>query len=110
MNGTVTIAPQVLTSMISHAALEVPGVVRMGTVPARYVADRLRSSQTQNGVIVRMDGSVSADIFLVAQREVNLLDLGSEVQSAVANVILELVGLPVHEINVVIQDVQPGGK
>lgn len=105
MNGSVTIAPQVLISMISHTALDVPGVSRMGTVPARHMADRLRGSYGHAGVVVRVDGSVQADIYLVAQHDVNLLDLGGEVQAAVTNALQELVGLPVQEINIVVQDV-----
>lgn len=108
MNGTVTIAPQVLCEMIAHAAVDVPGVARMGTVPARHVANRLRGSQVQGGVVVRVDGSVHAEVYLIAQPDVNLLDLGSEVQQAVANVVTDLVGLPVHEINIVVQDVAQG--
>ncbi len=109
MNGSVTIAPQVLNGMISHTALDVPGVARMGAVPAKHVAERLRGAQAHNGVLVHMDGSVSADVFLVAQYDVNLLDLGTEVQAAVANVLQELAGLPVGNINIVIQDVEAGG-
>lgn len=109
MNGSVTIAPQVLNGMISHTALDVPGVARMGTVPAKHVAERLRGSQVHNGVVVQLEGSVRADVYLVAQSDVNLLDLGTEVQAAVANVLQELAGLAVREINVVIQDVEAGG-
>lgn len=108
MNGSVTIAPHVLSSMIGHMTLEVPGVARMGTVPARHVAGRLRGAYGHNGVVVRVDGSVQADVYLVAQHDVNLLDLGSEVQAAVTNALLELVGLPVHEVNIVVQDVETG--
>lgn len=106
MNGSVTIAPHVLTSLIGHAAQEVPGIARMGIVPAKHVGDRLRGSQAQNGVLVRVEGNVHADVYVVAQHDVNLLDLGSDVQAAVTNALVELVGLPVAEVNVVIQDVE----
>ena len=104
--GTVTIAPHALTSMISRTALEIPGVARMAAVPPWRVGQLLTGSQTRDGVIVRVGDSVSADLFLVAQHDVNLLDLGTEVQAAVANAISEMVGMPVHEVNVYIQDVE----
>ncbi len=105
-DGTVTIAPHALTSIISRTALEIPGVARMAAVPPRRVGQVLTGSQTRDGVIVRVGETVSADLFLVAQHDVNLLDLGTEVQAAVANAIREMVGMPVHEVNVYIQDVE----
>ncbi len=109
MNGSVTISPQVLTDIIIHTTLEVPGVARMGTVPAKHVAERLRGSASDHGVVIRVDGSVQADLYLVAQYDVNLLDLGTEVQSAVVKALSELVGLPVQEVNIVIQEVEATG-
>lgn len=104
--GRVTIAPHALTGMISRTVLEIPGVARMAAVPPRRVSQMLTGSQARDGVIVRVGTSVSADLFLVAQHDVNLLDLGTEVQAAVSNAIQEMVGMPVHEVNVYIQDVE----
>ena len=105
-DGTVTIAPPALTSIISRTALEIPGVSRMGMVPPRRVGELLKGSQSRDGVLVRVTDTVSADLYLVAQHDVNLLDLGTEVQAAVANAIREMVGMPVREVNVYIQDVE----
>jgi uncharacterized alkaline shock family protein YloU len=105
-HGSVTIAPQALTSIISRTALEIPGVARMGTIPPRRVGELLTGGQSRDGVLVRVSTTVSAELFLVAHHDVNLLDLGTEVQAAVANALREMVGMPVHEINVYIQDVE----
>ena len=105
-DGTVTIAAHALTSIISRTALDIPGVARMGTVPPRQVGKLLTGSQSRDGVIVRVSTTVSADLYLVAQHDVNLLDLGTEVQAAVGNAVREMVGMPVHEINVYVQDVE----
>jgi uncharacterized alkaline shock family protein YloU len=105
-DGTVTIAPHALTSIISRTALEIPGVARMGTVPSWRVGELLMGSQARDGVLVRVGATVSSDLYLVAHTDVNLLDLGTEVQAAVANAIREMVGMPVHEVNVYIQDVE----
>ncbi len=104
--GTVTIAPQALTGIITQAALEIPGVDRMGIVPPRRVGERLKGGQSRDGVLVRVTNTVSVDLYLVAHHDVNLLDLGTEVQAAVTNAIREMVGLPVQEVNVYIQDVE----
>ena len=83
-----------------------PGVARMGTVPPRRVGELLTGSQSRDGVLVRVSTTVSADLYLIAQHDVNLFDLGIEVQAAVGNAIREMVGMPVHEVNVYIQDVE----
>ena len=105
-DGTVTIAPHALTAIISRTALEIPGVARMAAVPPRRVGQLLTGSQSRDGVVVRVGNAVSADLYLVAHHDVNLLDLGTEVQAAVANAIREMVGMPVREVNVYIQDVE----
>ncbi len=105
-DGTVTIAAHVLADIISRTALEIPGVARMALAPARQVGKLLTGSQSRDGVIVRVSSTVSCDLYLVAQHDVNLLDLGTEVQAAVGNAIREMVGMPVHEVNVYIQDVE----
>jgi uncharacterized alkaline shock family protein YloU len=104
--GTVTISPHALTTIVSRTTLDVPGVARLGSVPPRRVGERLISGQSRDGVLVRVNDGVSADLFLVAHHDVNLLDLGTEVQAAVANAIREMVGMTVHEVNVYIQDVE----
>lgn len=104
--GTVTIAPHALISIISRTALEIPGVAHMGTVPPSRVGKLLTGSQSREGVLVRVANSVAADLYLVVHHDINLLDLGTEVQAAVANAIREMVGLPVNEVNVYIQDVE----
>jgi len=78
----------------------------MGNVPPRRVGTMLTGSQSRDGVLVRVAKAVSADLYLIAQHDVNLLDLGTEVQAAVANAIREMVGMPVDEVNVYIQDVE----
>ena len=105
-DGTVTIAPHALTSILSRTALEIPGVARMAMVPPSRVGGLLKGSYARDGVLVRVGRTVSADLYLVAQHDVNLLDLGTEVQAAVANAIREMVGMPVDEVNVYIQDVE----
>ena len=99
--GNVTMAPNVLVSIVLMALREVPGIARLGSVP------RARASTRGEGVALRVDGSgVSADCYVVAKPDTNLLDLGMATQATVAAVIRELAGMTVHEVNVYIQDVE----
>jgi uncharacterized alkaline shock family protein YloU len=105
-SGTVTMSPLALISIISRTVQDVPGVVRMGTVPPSRVGQLLTGSQTREGVLVRVDGAVSADIYVVALNDARLLDVGEQVQAAVSHAIREMVGMDVREVNVYIQDVE----
>lgn len=105
-NGTVTMSPIALIGIISRTAQDVQGVVRMGTVPPSRVGQLFTGSQTRDGVLVRVEGAVSADVYLVAQSDANLLDVGQRVQEAIAHAIREMVGMDVREVNVYIQDVE----
>jgi uncharacterized alkaline shock family protein YloU len=101
--GSVTVAPNVLMRLIDLALREVPGIARLGTIP------RARSGLrgAGNSVALRMDADgVSADCYLIARPDTNLLELGITVQATVAAVIQELAGMAVCEVNVYIQDVE----
>ena len=108
-NGTVTMAPTALIGIISRTAQDVQGVARMGAVPPSRVGQVLTGSHTREGVLVRVqEGSVSADVYLIAENEAQLLEIGERVQAAIAHAIREMVGMDVREVNVYIQDVEAG--
>jgi len=105
--GAVRIAPQVLTTIAQLTTLAVPGVVQMsGDVPGGL--DRwLRGQGHRDGVrIAVVDDAVSVDVYVVAEKNVNLYDLGQEIQSAVARAIKDIVGMPVLSVTVHIEDVR----
>ena len=104
--GSVIVAPNVLIRLLSFAIREVPGVARLGSAPRARAGLRGVSGVgvvTQGGA----DG-VSADCYVIAQAETNLLELGTAVQATVAAVIQELAGMAVREVNIYIQDVEAG--
>lgn len=107
--GTVSVAPQVLTELISITARQVPGVARLGQVPPWSARYHRRTGASDTGVRVQIvNSSVVADCYLIAAPDTNLLELGIAVQATVATAIRELVGLAVREVNVYIQDVEVG--
>ena len=108
-SGYVTIAPQVLTTVISQTARAVPGVARLGTVPRPYLGNRIVPSGGEHGVSVQIvANAVRVHCYLVATPDTNLLELGMAVQATVAAAIRELVGMTVDEVNVYVQDVEVG--
>jgi uncharacterized alkaline shock family protein YloU len=103
--GSVIVAPDVLIRLVSLALREVPGVVRLGSVPRARAG--LRGGRSGVVAQVAADG-VSVDCYLIAEAGTNLLELGTTVQATVAAVIQELVGMLIREVNVYIQDVEAG--
>jgi len=111
--GTVTIAPDVLSTIVSLTAQEVPGVARLGSVPGQQRVGTMLGSSTANadGVAVRVvEDTVVADCYIIAKPDLNLLQLGEQVQAAISQALNEMVGMPVRAVNVYVQDVeQPHG-
>ena len=59
------------------------------------------------------DDQVAVDVYLVARRDVDLLQMGRQLQSDVTRAIEDIVGMDVREVNVHIEDVAtelPQGK
>lgn len=108
--GTVTIAPDVLSTIVSLTAQEVPGVARLGMVPGQQRVGTMLGSGAANadGVAVRVvEDAVIADCYIIAQPDLNLLQLGEQVQTAISAALNEMVGMPVRAVNVYVQDVEP---
>jgi uncharacterized alkaline shock family protein YloU len=100
--GRVTIAHRVLLAIARLTALSVPGVVRM--CPAG-VSGMLRRG-ANDGVLAVVDGqSVNVELFIVADANTNLRQVGQQIQVQVARAIRDMVGMDAGAINVHIQDV-----
>ena len=103
--GVVRVARQVLSTIVINAALQTPGVVRMahaGIPRARLIGKEIPKS----GVALTIkDDTVSADLYIVVESGVNIVEVGAAVQEEVASAIEEMIGMQVREVNVYIQDV-----
>jgi uncharacterized alkaline shock family protein YloU len=110
--GTVRIAPSVLAMIANLTTLETPGIARMGVGSNLHPAGGgLRTlSRGQQGAsdgvrLVVLDGAVHVDVAVVARSGHSLRQLGKTVQQAVADALHLMVGMPVAEVNVFIEDV-----
>ncbi len=105
-SGLVMISPQVLTTIARQATLNVPGVVSMS--PGISFNRLLRRGKGREGIRVAVEeGTVSIDLFIIVEPQVNMFRLGQEIQREVTRAIQDLVGMPVREVNVHIEDVIP---
>lgn len=103
--GVVRIAPQVLSTIVTNTALEIPGVVRMARSSDQWTRWLGREIPRQGVSLTVKDNTVSADLYLVVESGANILNVGSAVQEEVASALEHMVGMQVHEVNVYIQDV-----
>ncbi|MCJ7619750.1 MAG: Asp23/Gls24 family envelope stress response protein [Anaerolineae bacterium] len=108
--GTVTIAPQVLLTIARLTALSIPGVASMSSSFTRNVGRLLRRQSLGEGIRMRVeDDVVYLDLHIVVEPNVNLLELGRDIQQETARAINDMLGMHVGEVNVHIDDVIAAG-
>jgi uncharacterized alkaline shock family protein YloU len=103
--GKVTIAPNVLVTIVQKTATSVPGVANLcENIPG--VKRLLGLHTVGEGVEVSvLDDEVSVDVYLMAKRNVDLLQMGRQLQYQVTRAIKDIVGMEVRDVNVHIEDV-----
>jgi len=104
--GTVKISPGVLGTVAQLTTLGVDGVACMATGPMASVSRLLSSKGGAEGVRVEVsDESVAVELYIVVNSGINMLALGRKIQEKVTRAIVDMVGMPVREVNVHIQNV-----
>ncbi|MCC6147241.1 MAG: Asp23/Gls24 family envelope stress response protein [Anaerolineaceae bacterium] len=102
--GKTTIEPDVLVAIARLAALNVPGVNRLTTIPG--TVDRLFQRGATEGVHITLENNVvSADLYVILNREVNVRDVSRSIQAQVARAISEMVGMEVGRIDIHVEDI-----
>jgi uncharacterized alkaline shock family protein YloU len=104
--GTVRVAPEVLATIAALTAQSVPGVVRLEGGFAGEVGKLIRRGRSLHGVKVTVVGSeVWVELHLIVKPDVSMYQTGREVQQSVAQALETMVGMPVHAVDVYIEDV-----
>jgi uncharacterized alkaline shock family protein YloU len=104
--GKVTIAPNVLVTIVQERANSVPGVAQL-CVNVPGVKRLLGLPTAGRGVGANIeDGQVVVDVYLVAKRDVDLLRMGRQLQQEITRDMEDIVGMQVREVNVHIEDVE----
>jgi uncharacterized alkaline shock family protein YloU len=104
--GKTTVAIEVLETIARLSALQVPGVSRMNPAPARSVKGILKRSLAADGVIIEVkDDLVYANLYVVLENDVNLREIGRQIQTEVARAITEMVGMQVGRIDIHIEEI-----
>jgi uncharacterized alkaline shock family protein YloU len=105
--GSVRVAPSVLASIASLTATSIPGVARMESDLVSGVTRLIGRDQQTSGVKVQIkDGSVQVDLHVVVKSGFSMLEVGTRVQQEVGEALTRMVGMPVSEVNVYVEDVE----
>ena len=104
--GKTTISIDVILTITRLTTLDVPGVHRMSQVPSRRFRTMLLHRQEEDGLHVEVvDDIVYTDIYVVLESDVNIREVGRNIQSAVARAITDMIGMQVGVINVHVEDI-----
>lgn len=103
--GKVTIAPNVLTTIVRLTTLEQRGVRALAAFPPK-VRGLLAGGAGEEGIFVEVsDEGVAVEVHVVADASANMLKLGEALQNRITRAIEEMVGMPVAAVNVFIDSV-----
>lgn len=103
--GRIEVAPDVLAMIAYYAALRVEGVAKMATIPPD-VARIFRRDARHHGVLLDMtEGKIKFDIYVIMSPHVNIMETSQRLQTAVIEAIDTMVGIPVHTVNIHVEDV-----
>lgn len=105
--GSTRVANEVVARIAALSALEVPGVCALYH-PAGQSLDRiLRRGAAHHGVRVELlpDDRLRLDVHVVMEAGADVPRMGAEVQQRIADAIDKMLGLPVAEVNVFVNEV-----
>lgn len=103
--GKTTIEPDVLIAIAKLTALNVPGVNRLVAAPASV--DRIFQRGVSEGVHINVENNVvSADLFVVLDRDVDVREVSRSIQLKVSRAISEMVGMEVGRVDIHVEDIE----
>jgi len=102
--GKTTVSPDVLVTIARFSALSVQGVSRMAQVPGGV--NRLFKRGIGDGVRIEVqDNVVTANLYLILRKHVNVREVSRNVQNQVARALQEMVGMEIGGIEIHIEDI-----
>ena len=106
--GKTTVAPEVLITIARMAALSVSGITAMAPVPGGV--DRFFRRGMNEGIRISIhEDVVVGDIYVIVDGEVNIREVGRNVQQQVVRAIQEMVGMDVVRLDVHIENIEYEG-
>jgi uncharacterized alkaline shock family protein YloU len=105
VQGRVTVAPPVLTTIVRQTTLEQRGVNRLGVLPAKMRGLRAGAAVDEGILIEVTEDGAQVEVHVVADAGLNVLKLGTDLQNAIVRVLEEMIGMTVMGVDIYIDDV-----
>jgi len=103
--GRIEVAPEVLATIAHFAVISLDGVSRMAQIPP-HISRMFRRATRQNGILLDLsENKVRFSIYVIMEPHASVLETSRQVQTAVAEAVDTLVGIPVDSVNVHVEDV-----
>jgi len=104
-SGKVTIAPQVLTTIVEQTALDTAGVQALGKHPPHLKDVEGRRAASAGAEAIISDNAVFVALSVKAAPDVNILALAETLQRDVVRNIEHILGMKVAQVDVRVGDV-----
>ena len=105
IQGKVTIAPTVLTTIVRQTAQEESGVCRLAPLPAKMRGLRSGGAIEEGVLVAVTEKGVQVEVHVIANPQSNMLKLGAALQTSITRAIQDMVGMQVVFVDVFIDDV-----
>lgn len=103
-SGKTTIAPDVLVTITRLTTLRVQGVSGFSPVPGGV--NFFFPDKDNEGVRLKVKGdTVTADLYIVIERDLSIKEVSHKVQNQVARAITEMVGMKVGNVNIHVEEI-----
>jgi len=109
VEGVVKVHESVIAAIVRKAACTVPGVLRLsGNTIVDNIAEMVGSKNLfDRSITVEMgESSVDVDVRIVVEYGTRISAVAAAVQSAVSGEITKITGMTVHNVNVLVMDVE----
>ncbi len=111
VQGRVTVAPPVLTTIVRQTTVEQRGVNRLAVLPAKVRGLRAGAALEEGILVGVVEEGVQVEVHVVAEPGINVLRLGTDLQCSITRALEEMVGMNVLAVDVHIDDVaRPSGS
>ena len=101
-NGAVMISEDVIATIVSHAIVEVDGVVGLDIKPGSDIAELIGKKNWGKGVKIAIseDNELSVDCNITVAYGHSVIDVAKAAQSAIFNAVESMTGAAISAINV----------
>ncbi len=105
--GRIEVSPEALTTIVRLASLQVEGVTALSGASPDRRGRPFRRGNRGDGITMRMteDNHLILDVYALMDPNLDIVEIGRNLQAAVKEAMDKMVGLEVAAVNVHVEDV-----